>query len=111
MARDHSTENVMKSNWTRLSIESLEDRLVPTNWGVAWPGTLTVSFVPDGTQVGSRTSALPQGVTASQWQSEILRAIQAWASAAKVDVGVVADGGQPLGTTGTATGDTRFGDI
>jgi hypothetical protein len=95
----------------RLSLETLEDRLVLTAWGTPWPGQLTVSFVPDGTAVGSQQSAIPQGVSNEAWRAEILRAIQTWAANANVNVGLVADGGQPLGTPGHNQGDPRFGDV
>src|SRR4051812_30815065 len=101
----------MKRKKARLSLEPLEDRRLMAAWGTAWPGQLTVSFVPDGTQVGSHQSALPQGVTAEAWKGEILRAIQTWAASANINVGLVADGGQPIGTPGSASGDPRFGDI
>ncbi len=41
-------------------LEILEDRLTPTTYGVPWPDPqhLTVSFVPDGTAIGTQTSDL-----------------------------------------------------
>src|SRR5437868_8785950 len=38
-----------------IRVEVLEDRLAPSTSGVTWPdgGHLTLSFVPDGTQVGN----------------------------------------------------------
>ena len=99
------------------SVEQLEDRLTPATWGIAWPnpGHLTVSFVPDGTQINGYQSNLFQTLGAaaptSAWQDEILRAIQTWAVNANINIGVVADGGQPLGTSGAIQGDARFGDI
>src|SRR5262245_38709440 len=102
---------------TRLSIESLEDRNLLATFGMAWPDAshLKVSFVPDGTGVDGSSSALFQklGTTASTktWQMEVLRALQTWAVQGNIDIGVVADGGQALGSTGPAQGDSRFGDI
>ena len=101
----------MNRNKGRLSLETLEDRLVLTAWGTPWPGQLTVSFVPDGTTVGSQQSATPQGVSVQAWKGEILRTLQTWAASANVNVGLVNDGGQPLGTPGRPVGDARFGDI
>ncbi|HEY1860733.1 MAG TPA: matrixin family metalloprotease [Gemmataceae bacterium] len=101
----------------RLAVELLEDRLTPATWGIAWPnpGHLTVSFVPDGTTVNGYQSNLFQtlnaGAATSAWEQEILRALQSWAVNANINVGVVADGGQALGASGAAQGDTRFGDI
>jgi hypothetical protein len=100
----------------RLSVEQLEDRTTPTT-GVPWfDGTsLTVSFVPDGADVtGSPNSlfALLNSTAAQpQWQREALRAIQTWATQANLNVGLVADGGQPMGTPGAPQKDIRFGDI
>src|SRR5271169_5394865 len=99
----------------KLSVEHLEDRLTPATWGIAWPnpGHLTVSFVPDGTQVSGYQSNLDQTLNAvaptSVWEAEILRALQTWAANANIDIGVVADGGQALGTSGAVQGDPRFG--
>jgi hypothetical protein len=101
----------------RLSLELLEDRLVPSTSGITWPdgGHLTLSFVPDGTPVGGYKSNLFQTLnavgTSAAWQQAILRAFQSWLAVTNVNVGVVADGGQPLGASGAVEGDTRFGDI
>ena len=84
----------MSRKRTRLSLERLEDRQLLTAWGVPWPGQLTVSFVPDGTQVGALQSAAPATVGAVAWKSEILRALQTWAANANINIGLVADGGQ-----------------
>ena len=98
----------------RQSVERLEDRLTPT-WGVGWynPGQLTLSFVPDGTDVSGTASSLHSllGPDSSAWQREILRAFQTWAIQTNVNIGLVADGGQALGVPGLAQGDTRFGDV
>ena len=99
----------------RLSFEQLEDRTTPA--GTPWfdASDLTLSFVPDGTAVSGANSDLsallrPAG-TQQQWEREILRAFQTWAVNANVNIGLVADGGQPMGTGGTPQGDIRFGDI
>jgi hypothetical protein len=100
-----------------LVVDRLEDRLTPSTTGVAWPdgSHLTLSFVPDGTKVGDSQSNLFATLNAvaptAVWQREILRAFQAWAGPANLNIGVVADGGQALGTSGVVQGDTRFGDI
>jgi hypothetical protein len=100
-----------------LAVEHLEDRLAPSTSGVTWPdgSHLTLSFAPDGTHVGDRQSNLFASLNAvaptAAWQAAILRAFQAWAAPANVNVGVVADGGQDLGSTGIVQGDARFGDI
>lgn len=102
----------------RLCVECLEDRIAPATYGIAWPDPqqLTLSFVPDGTQVaGSSQSTLFQTLNAQeptqQWELAILRAFQTWAVNANINIGVVADSGLPLGTAGAPQGDPRFGDI
>ncbi len=101
----------------RLGLERLEDRSVPAHFGVPWPDAqhLTISFAPDGTPVGADTSTLFQTFNStmnpSDWQLAILRAFQTWAVNANINIGLVADGGQALGTTAPYQGDTRFGDI
>lgn len=98
-------------------LERLEDRCTPVTSGITWPDGehLTLSFVPDGTPVAGYTSSLFRTLNAvaptATWQREILRAFQTWASQTNVNVGVVSDGGQPLGTTGAVEGDARFGDL
>jgi hypothetical protein len=93
----------------------MEDRLTPTT-GIPWldPGSLTLSFVPDGTDVSGSPSSLYALLGASQtaaWKREILRAFQTWAAQADLNIGVVPDGGQPMGAPGATQGDPRFGDI
>lgn len=102
---------------TRLTLEELEHRTLPATWGLPWPDSthLKVSFVPDGTLVNGAPSTLFQSLNAqvntAQWQTEVLRAIQTWASKANINVGLVTDGGQKLGVAGAIEGDARFGDI
>ncbi len=101
----------------RLGMETLEGRSLPAVFGVPWTDTraITVSFAPDGTQVGAARSDLFATMDAAMpradWQREILRGIQAWASATGLDVVLVGDSGDPMGATGAAQGDPRFGDI
>jgi hypothetical protein len=107
----------------RLRLEQLEDRLTPVTFGFPWPNAshLTVSFVPDRTTVGTlNNNPIPsqlfslfgaQGISASVWQGEVLRALQTWAAHANISFSVVADDGEPLGTPGALQGDPRFGDI
>lgn len=100
----------------RLSFELLEDRLTPA-FGTPWyDGTsLTLSFVPDGTDISGETSNLSEllgsALTQSQWKREILRAYQSWSARANLNVGLVADGGQAMGISGAPQADIRFGDI
>jgi Matrixin len=102
----------------QLSVEALEAREVPAQFGIPWAnGTaLSVSFAPDGATVDGSQSELftlmaESGLTPAQWQAEILRAFQAWAALADLNVGVVSDNGAALGVSGKEQADTRFGDI
>jgi hypothetical protein len=97
----------------RLGCEHLEDRTTPA-WGTPWfDGTaLTLSFVPDGTDItGNRSDLAAQLENQPGWQWAVLRAYQTWAVEANLNVGLVADGGQPMGVAGAPQGDIRFGDI
>lgn len=97
--------------------EQLEQRWTPAQFGIPWPDSthLTMSLVPDGTKVETEqsqlTSSLDAQMTRSTWQRAILQAAQTWANAANVNIGLVNDGGQPIGTAGLPQGDSRFGDI
>jgi Matrixin len=105
------------ARFAQLVVEQLEDRLTPATFGVPWPNPqgLTVSFVPDGAAVGARTSnlfhTLNTEASTSTWEREILRALQTWAVNANINLSVVPDGRQPLGSPGAVQGDPRFGDI
>src|SRR5439155_12617913 len=102
----------------RLFAEQLETREVPATFGVPWPDPqhLTVSFAPDATSANGSANALFQTLnahspTTAAWQTEILRALQTWAVQANINIGIVSDGGQAIGTSGSLQSDTRFGDI
>jgi predicted Zn-dependent protease len=98
-----------------LRLEYLESRTVPALFGTPWadPQHLTLSFVPDGTNVDGAGSSLAAtlGGDTGAWQAEILRAVQTWTAYANINVTVVADSGAALGTPGALQGDARFGDI
>jgi hypothetical protein len=115
---------------TVLALERLEDRTVPATSAAVWPdpGQLTLSFVPDGTLIGSSPSNLsqvvssanqttggpPAGATAASAnpaEAAILQAFQTWAVNSNINVGVVPDDGAPLSTAGAVEGDPRFGAI
>jgi hypothetical protein len=90
---------------------------VPATFGVPWhdASNLTLSFAPDGTQIAGHTSSLFQTMNAQEptavWQQAILRAFQTWAVQANINIGVVADSGDPFGVSGLSQHDPRFGDI
>jgi hypothetical protein len=101
----------------RPSLEILEERTAPAIFGQPWatPTHLTLSFVPDGTPIGGQVSDLFKTLSATQptasWQQTILEAVQAWASHANLNVGLMSDSGAPLGTPALSQGNTRFGNI
>src|SRR5262249_23618338 len=103
--------------YCRLSLERLEDRDLPATWGMAWPNPqhISVSFVPDGTAIGSAQSNLFQTLNSqaptSVWETTILQALKTWAVNTNITLALVNDGGQPIGTSGMIQGDSRFGDI
>src|SRR5215210_4685688 len=98
------------------TVECLEDRTLPSAFGTAWPDAehLTLSFTADGTLTplgaSTLTALMRQAGSDALWQREILRAFQTWAVNANINIGLVADGGQALGTVGAVQGDPRFGD-
>jgi hypothetical protein len=98
-------------------MEGLEKRDLPATWGTPWadPQHMTVSFAPDGTGVFGQSSTLfrqlDSQLGAGGWEETILRAVQTWASEGDINIGLVSDGGEPVGTAGAAQGDPRFGDI
>jgi Matrixin len=100
-----------------LQVEYLEDRSTPATTGVTWPDGmhLTLSFVPDGTAVDGYTSELFSTLKAiaptATWEREILRAFQTWAQYTNINIGLVADTGDPLGSPGAVQADAAFGDI
>ena len=112
--RSRKQGRVMRS---KPGFETLEDRAVPATFGVPWadPSHLSLSFVPDGTPIVGHSSTLFQTLgplsSGNPWQSEILRAFQTYAAVANINIGLVADGGQTLGTSGPSQHDARFGDI
>lgn len=101
------------------SIETLESRLVLyAATGNAWPSSqlVTISFEPDGTNLGGVSSDLFQEFNsnpnlAGRWQAEILRAAQVWAEVTNLNFAVVSDSGAASGSGGYQQGDPTFGDI
>lgn len=101
----------------RLRVEPLEDRSVPALFGNPWPNAekLTISFVPDGTDVAGAQSNLFSTLNAAlptaTWQAEIVRAFQTWAAQGNVNVSVVSDNGSAFGTAGPVQGSPFYGDM
>jgi|GEM_PF-5908491 len=106
---------------TKLSLESLEDRQLLDASGVWFSDTrISISFVPDGTEVGPKKSELfAEFETLGEpavWQETIVEAFQTWARTTPFDIAVVEetvfnDVGLPTGITGNSKGDVRFGDV
>lgn len=106
----------MMKTAARLAITPLEDRTVPAGFGNAWVDTnLTVSFVPDGTDVDGAPSSLFRTLgaraTTAEWQAAIKTAFQTWAVPTNLNFSFVSDDGRPLGTPGPVQGSPFVGDI
>ncbi|MES2789075.1 MAG: matrixin family metalloprotease [Planctomycetota bacterium] len=102
----------------RLQIEQLEDRVVLyAVSGNAWPNpqVITISFVPDGTDIGGVTSNLnamfSTNPNLANWKDEVLRAAQSWAQATNINFVLVPDNGAPIISGNYQQGNPNFGDI
>jgi hypothetical protein len=100
-------------------LENLESRLAPYNTsGNLWPHPelITISFMPDGTNLGGVSSNLfsvfnQKFGSAAPWQNQILKAAQAWAQHTNINFAVVSDNGAADGSGNYQQGDPGFGDI
>jgi hypothetical protein len=105
-------------------LECLETRIVPyNNTGNAWPNpqVVTISFVPDGTVVGSNThgqitSNLQSTFnnrfgSSSTWQNIVLQAAQSYAQQTNINFAVIPDSGAQTGSGSYQQGDPTMGDI
>ncbi len=100
-------------------LEGLEDRkLLYATSGAQWPYAtrVTYSFMPDGTSIGGTPSNLYQSMNAkgfsdATWQLQFQKAAAVWQSMANINIAQIGDDGTPLGNSGFAQGDPRFGDI
>ena len=103
----------------RPHLEGLETRVVPyTTSGNLWPSSqlVTISFMPDGTNLGGVSSNLfstfnAKFGSAATWQNVILKAAQQWAQQTNLNFAVVADSGAPSGAGNYQQGDPTMGDI
>src|SRR5262249_56700950 len=107
-----------RDNRARPRLEQLETRVVPyTTSGNAWPHPqlVTISFVPDGTNLGGVTSNLLSTFDAkwsrTTWENQILRAAQVWAQQTNLNFAFVSDNGGDLGSGSYQQGDPNMGDI
>jgi hypothetical protein len=105
-------------------VEQLESRLAPyAVSGNAWPNPqlVTLSFVPDGTIIGSNSSGYiysnlqatfnAKFGSAATWQSQFLKGAQAWAQQTNLNFALVSDNGSPIGSGSSEQGDPNMGDI
>jgi hypothetical protein len=99
-------------------LEGLEQRLLLySTLGGQWTygSRITYSFVPDGTSVGGTPSVLFQTLNAkyatATWEQQLQAAASIWENVTGINLALVSDGGQPLGTSGNQQDDPRFGDI
>jgi hypothetical protein len=103
----------------RPRLEGLEDRVVPyAASGNAWPNPqlVTISFVPDGTNLGGYNSNLFAAFNArfgspTVWENVILKAAQSWAQQTNLNFSVVSDSGVDSGSELDQQGDPTVGDI
>jgi len=103
----------------RPGLEALEPRVVLYSaTGNAWlnPALITISFMPDGTNLGGATSNLVSSFDSKpalvgRWQDEILRAAQVWAQQTNINFVVVPDDGVASGAGDYQQGSPTHGDI
>lgn len=106
-----------RARWSQL--ENLEARLVLfVASGDAWPDArvVTISFMPDGTNLGGVTSNMYSAFNGNaslvnKWQGEFMKAAQVWAQKTNINFVVVSDNGADAGTGANQQGDPGFGDI
>ncbi len=101
-----------------LRVEELEARLTPYSLsGSSWlhPELVSLSFVPDGTNLGGVTSNLFSSFNAqwptATWQKEMLRSAQVLAQQTNLNFTIVADDGSATGSGAYQQGAGNFGDI
>ena len=100
-----------------ISVEHLENRQLLAAFGNAWadPRSISISFPSENTPIGSAQNSLRTTLDAVaprlEWQTAILRAAQAWAENANINIGLVPDRGDNFGAVGLASNDPRFGEI
>ena len=108
---------------TSLRLEQLESRVTPAATGNAWPDArvVTISFVPDGTLIGSTNDGYVYSNlfekfnakfgSAAAWQKHMLRGAQVWAQQTNINFAVVSDNGTAYGQGLYQQGDPEMGDI
>ncbi len=107
----------VRARSSRPEAEALEGRILLYSTLGQWTysSRITYSFMPDGTNVGGVSSVLFQTMNASyptaEWQGQIEQAATLWEANAHLNLALVPDGGEAVGTSGDQQDDPRFGDI
>ena len=117
---ERKTGACRRRNRVRPTVEGLEPRVVLYSAsGNAWPNPqlITISFMPDGTNLGGGVSSNLVSTFNSKssldgkWESIILQAAQTWAQQTNINFVVVPDDGAPAGSGPDEQGSPGFGDI
>lgn len=117
MGNRTATSRAGRPRRRKFHVEPLEARLMMyAVTGSKWSNpNVSVSFLPDGTATEGYVSNLFAELDAvaprDVWQREIARSLQTWANVSKLNFHFVTDNGLASGTSGSAQGDSRFGDI
>ena len=101
------------------TVENLEGRLLlysTTGNHFANGAKMTISFVPDGTDLGGVTSNMQSKFntiygTGGIWQQAILEAAAYWETVANINFSFITDNGKPTSTGSYQQGDPTIGDI
>jgi hypothetical protein len=116
--RTHVRNTSTRVRKARLQVEALESRLTPYALsGNSWLQSqlVSLSFMPDGTNLGGATSSMFSAFNArwsqSVWQKELLRAAQVWAQQTNINFTLVPDDGSASGSGAYQQGAGNFGDI
>ena len=120
--RPLDTQSRRSRNRSKPQLESLESRTVLySTTGNLWPnpGLITISIMPDGTNLGGPKSNLNAVFNSKAalnqpgngWQTIILKAAQTWAAQTNINFALVPDNGTSSGGAGDEQGDPGYGDI
>lgn len=115
--QSRSGSRAARGRAVRPKLESLEERLVLYSTLGQWTygSRITYSFMPDGTNVGGAPSSLFQTLNANYptatWERQIEQAAALWENVSNVNLALVSDAGQAVGSSGNQQDDSRFGDI
>jgi len=115
---DRTAFSRKRTRVVRPTPEALESRLLLySKLGDQWTydSRITYSFMPDGTSIGGVPSALFQTLnqnnSTTAWEQQIEEAASLWEDSSNINLSLVSDGGETVGTSGNQQDDARFGDI